>query len=308
MLDKAAIDLGLNFTAVTARPTGMTYKLTKPRIGLWDQYGGSMPSGHVRWLLEQFEFDFERRLSRTTLDAGNLKAKYDVLLFPDGGIPEDGSAAAAAVSADVSRAASEIPEEYRAHLGRVTIKSTVPKLKEFAEAGGVIVAFGGSAVLGEHLGLPVSDHLVEVAQDGSEKPLPGTKFYIPGSIMSVAVDNTNPLAFGFEKKVDVFFDSSPVMELAPNASLTRHQAGGVVRLEEDAALGLGVGPALSRWRHRRRRSDARQGQGVPVRTGDHVPRAAARHVQVPVQRIFYGTARPSAEPRAETAARGRIRA
>ena len=27
-----------------------------------------------------------------------------------------------------------------------------------------------------------------------------------------------------------------------------------------------------------------QGQGVPVRTGDHVPLAAARHVQVPVQR------------------------
>jgi len=42
---------------------------------------------------------------------------------------------------------------------------------------------------------------------------------VPGSIMQVAVDNTNPLAFGLEKKVDVFFDSSPVMELAPNSSL-----------------------------------------------------------------------------------------
>jgi hypothetical protein len=37
--------------------------------------------------------------------------------------------------------------------------------------------------------------------------------------MSVAVDNTNPLAFGLEKKVDVFYDNSPVLELAPNASL-----------------------------------------------------------------------------------------
>ena len=33
------------------------------RIGLWDQYGGSMPSGWTRWILEQFEFPFERRLS-----------------------------------------------------------------------------------------------------------------------------------------------------------------------------------------------------------------------------------------------------
>ena len=211
VLDKAALDLGLNFTAVTSRPSGMTYKLAKPRIGLWDMYGGSMPSGHVRWLLEQFEFDFDV-VYPMALDAGNLKAKYDVLLFPDGGIPENDGGGR-------QPSANEIPEEYRSHLGRVTIKNTVPKLKEFAEAGGVIVAFGGSAVLGHHLGLPVSDHLVEIQQDGSERPLPGTKFYIPGSIMEVAVDNTNPLAFGLEKKVDVFFDSSPVMELAPNSSL-----------------------------------------------------------------------------------------
>ncbi len=68
----------------------------------------------------------------------------------------------------------------------------MPQLKAFAEAGGVIVAFGGSAVLGHHLGLPVSDHLVEVAQDGTERPLPGTKYYIPGGVLQVAVDNTNP--------------------------------------------------------------------------------------------------------------------
>jgi hypothetical protein len=216
VLDKAAIDLGLNFTAVTQRPAGMTYRLAKPRIGLWDQYGGSMPSGHVRWLLEQFEFEFDR-VFPAALDAGNLKAKYDVLLFPDGGIPEADTQGGGFGGRQPS--ANEVPEEFRAHLGRVSIKQTIPKLKEFVEAGGVIVAFGGSAVLGHHLGLPVSDHLVEVAQDGTEKPLPGTKFYIPGSLMSVAVDNTNPLAFGFDNKVDVFFDNSPVMELAPNASL-----------------------------------------------------------------------------------------
>jgi hypothetical protein len=220
VLAKAATDLGLNFTAVTQRPAGPVYKLTKPRIGLWDQYGGSMPSGHLRWLLEQFEFDFER-VFPATLDAGNLKAKFDVILFPDGGIPETDNAGSGFGGGGGGRQPNpqDIPEEYRAHLGRVSIAKTVPQLKAFAEAGGVLVAFGGSAVLGHHLGLPVSDHLVEVAQDGSERPLPGTKYYIPGSILSVAVDNTNPVAFGFEKKVDVFFDASPVLELAPNASL-----------------------------------------------------------------------------------------
>ena len=218
VLTKAAAELGLNFTAVAQRPAGATYRLTKPRIGLWDMYGGSMPSGHLRWLLEQFEFDFER-VFPATLDAGNLKAKYDVLLFPDGGIPESDTATGGFGGGGRQPSAPEIPDEYRAHLGRVTIGKTVPQLKAFAEAGGVIVAFGGSAVLGHHLGLPVSDHLIEVAQDGTERPLPGTKYYIPGSVLSVAVDNTNPVAFGFQKKVDVFFDNSPVLELAPNASL-----------------------------------------------------------------------------------------
>jgi hypothetical protein len=216
VLQKAAADFGLNFAAVAQKPAGAMYKLVKPRIALWDQYGGSMPSGQVRWLLEQFEFDFDI-IYPPALDAGNLKAKYDIILFPDGGIPESDRQAGGFGGGEP--AAADIPAEYRDRLGRVTLAKTVPQLKQFAEAGGVIVAFGGSAVLGRHLGIPVSDHLVEIQQDGSERPLPGTKFYIPGSIMSAAVDNTNPLAFGFEKNVDVFFDSSPVMELAPNATL-----------------------------------------------------------------------------------------
>jgi hypothetical protein len=35
----------------------------------------------------------------------------------------------------------------------------------------------------------------------------------------VAVDNTNPLAYGLENQVDVFFNNSPVLRLAPNATL-----------------------------------------------------------------------------------------
>jgi hypothetical protein len=217
VLQKAATDLGISAAGVSARPGGTLMKLRKPRIGLWDQYGGSMPSGHVRWLLEQFEFDFEVVYPQT-LDAGNLKAKYDVLLFPDGGIPEGGGVAGGGFFGRQPDA-NDIPEQYRATLGSVTIAKTVPKLKEFAEAGGVIVAFGGSAVLGEQLGLPVSDHLVEVGPNGRERALPRDKYYVPGSILRMAVDNTSPLAYGFEPEVDVFFENSPVMELAPNATL-----------------------------------------------------------------------------------------
>ena len=151
-----------------------------------------MPSGWVRFLLEQFEFPFEVVYPQT-LDAGNLKAKYDVLLFPDGGIPE--SEGGGGGFGGGGQPPNDVPEEYRDQLGRVTIKQTLPQLKQFVEAGGAIVAFGGSAVLGHHLGLPVSDHLVEV---GSERrrtlAAAARSSTFPGSILRVAVDNTNPLA------------------------------------------------------------------------------------------------------------------
>ncbi len=239
-----------------------------------------MPSGHVRWLLEQFEFDFDV-IYPMALDAGNLKAKYDVILFPDGGIPESDNAGGGFGGRQPS--AQDVPEEYRSHLGRVTIAKTVPQLKAFAEAGGVIVAFGGSAVLGEELGLPVSDHLVEIQADGSEKPLPGTKYYVPGSILQVAVDNTNPLAFGLEKKVDVFFENSPVMELAPNASLRGVKPVAWFDSKEPLRSGWAWGQHYLEGGTAAVEATVGKGKVFLLRPGDHLPRAAARDVQVPVQ-------------------------
>ncbi len=217
-LDKAANDLGLTFTAVTDRPSGGMYKLKPVRIGLWDQYGGSIPSGWIRWMMEQYEFPFEVVFPQA-LDAGNLRANYDVLLFPDGGIPESDRPATGPF-AEFGRQPrpEEVPAEWRDKLGRVTIAKTVPQLKAFVEAGGALVAFGKSAVVGEQLGLPVGNHLVEIER-GVERKLPGEKFYIPGSVLQVAVDNTNPLAYGMGSRVDVFFDEDPVLRLEPNASL-----------------------------------------------------------------------------------------
>jgi hypothetical protein len=170
----------------------------------------------VRFLLEQFEIPFELVYPQA-LDAGNLKARFDVLLFPDGGIPErDGGGGGFGGGGGQPK---DVPQEFQHTLGRVTVKQTVPQLKQFVEAGGTIVAFGGSAVLGHHLGLPIGDHLVEAGANGTEQPLPREKYYIPGSILRVAVDNTNPLAFGMPKHVDVMFDNSPVLQLAPDAVL-----------------------------------------------------------------------------------------
>src|SRR6185369_7314752 len=189
IVKKLAADKGLTFDAVPARPAGDAMKLKPVRIGLWDQYGGSMPSGWTRWLFEQYEFPFEV-VYPGMLDAGNLNAKYDVLVFVDGGIPErDPSAGAAPAGGGFGAQppAATIPAEFRGWLGRVTVAKTVPEIRKFIENGGTVLTIGSSTVLGRHLGLPIRDALVERVAGGVERTLAREKYYIPGSILEARI-------------------------------------------------------------------------------------------------------------------------
>ncbi|MFY9572994.1 MAG: M14 metallopeptidase family protein [Blastocatellia bacterium] len=219
-LQKLAEEIGLSFEAVASKPAGEAYKLRAPRIGLWDRYGGSMPSGWTRWLLEQYEFPFTV-VYPPALDAGDLASKFDVLIFVDGAIPaRDGGGQGGRGGGGGFGAMPDpqsIPAEFRERLGSVTVARTVPRLREFLEAGGTILTIGSSTSLGYNTGLPIASALMEKQQDGSERQLPREKFYVPGSVLQVRVDNTDPLAYGMAEKLDVFFDNSPVFRFRPEA-------------------------------------------------------------------------------------------
>src|SRR4029077_12842991 len=90
VLEKSARDSGVPVHAVAKAPSGDPIKQKPIRIGLYDSYGGSMPSGWTRWLFEQYEFPFER-VYPPALDAGDLKSKFDVLVFTDGAIRRGGA-------------------------------------------------------------------------------------------------------------------------------------------------------------------------------------------------------------------------
>ncbi len=222
ILQKAAAELGVGARGVTARPAGELQRLKLLRIGLWDRYGGSMPSGWIRWLLEQYEFSHEVVFPQG-LDAGNLASRFDVLILPADAVPErDAREGATEGGGDVfvarQPAAERLPEEFKGWLGRVTVAKTVPQLKAFLEAGGTVLTIGSSTVLARHLGLPVDDHLVEKSASGDRR-LGRDKYYVPGSVLRVSVDNGQPIAWGMGKEADVFFDNSPVMRLGPDAAL-----------------------------------------------------------------------------------------
>jgi hypothetical protein len=220
-LQKLAQEHGLTFEGVGSRPSGESFKLKPTRIALWDTYGGSMPSGWTRWIFEQYGFNFSVVYPQE-LDAGNLSGKYDVIVFVDGAIPESDAPAGGRGGGGGGFGGgtpTDLPAEFRTWTGRVSVAKTVPQLKKFMEDGGTVITVGSSNALAKHLGLPVTNHLVERTQTGVERDLPRERLFIPGSVLQAAVDNTHPVAHGMANKVDVFFDNSPVFTLGPDAAM-----------------------------------------------------------------------------------------
>jgi len=207
MVKDLSNELGIDFIGINDNPADNAMEIKSPRIGLWDRYGGSMPSGWTRWILEQYEFPFDRVFPQE-LDRGDLNRKYDVLVFVSGAIPA-GQRKAISSSTDLE----SIPEEYRSWIGSVSTDKTIPELLKFVKNGGTIIAIGSSTNIAGHAGLPIKNHIVD--KDG--KQLSSKEYFVPSSILSVRINNKLPIAYGMNEHVDVFFRNSPVFRFEPNA-------------------------------------------------------------------------------------------
>jgi hypothetical protein len=214
-IEALAKDKGLDFWGVASPPSGTSMPLKHVKIGLWDRYGGSMPSGWDRKILEDFEFDYDV-LYPPALDNADL-SKYDVLLFEDGAIPrsDDSGRGRFGGRGGFGRAPNpeDIPAEYRDRLGNVTVATTVPRLLDYVKNGGAVIAIGSSVNLAYLAGLPVSNRLEE-----NGTPLTREQFFIPGTLLDIKVDHTNPLTQGLGDRATIMFDENQVFQLGPDAA------------------------------------------------------------------------------------------
>lgn len=208
LLTQLASEKGIVFDALpTVIPRESLRRIEPARIALWDQYGGAITSGWARFVLEQFEFPYQV-VYPSALDAGNLRSKFDVLILPDG----------ASFGSPTTRSGprinpEDVPAEYRDRLGVLTVAKTVPQIRAFLNAGGTVLAIGSATNLALQLQLPV-----EIAPaDSVGHPLPRTRFYIPGSILSMRVDTTKALARGTRPVMDFYYDNAPGFTLLPGA-------------------------------------------------------------------------------------------
>lgn len=173
------------------------------RIALYQSWSPAMDEGWTRWLFDKNGIPYKRVVD-ADLRKGDLNQRFDVLILPDE-LP-------ARILHGPQQSPDEppTPPEYRGGLGEAGTKS----LQDFSARGGTVVAFNRPSLLysQDFLG-GVKNRLAKV---------PNNEFYVPGSLLEVAVDPSSPIAFGSAPQVPIFFELSPACEPGGNATTVAH--------------------------------------------------------------------------------------
>jgi len=235
-LVKAAGDFSLDIKPAASTPNGTLFTVHLPRIGLYQSWVASMDEGWTRFILDQNHIPYTR-LVDADIRKGNLNRRFDVIVLPDNsaraitagarGLGEGegpgggngGNATAAGVGGGGGRGAGgrrveaandggtpqpQPPPEFTGGLG----PDGMSALEAFTKDGGTIVTFNRASEVYAKKG-----GQVENALDSIDR----SKFYIPGSILQVSVDTTNPIAFGSTPTVPIFYENGPVFRVNSGA-------------------------------------------------------------------------------------------
>jgi Zinc carboxypeptidase len=203
--------------------------ITRPvRVGLYKSWMASMDEGWTRWVFDTFGVPYRTLLDRD-VRKGGLRAGYDVIILPSQSAKEiiEGNAP------------GSYPAEYT---GGITTAG-VENLRRFVEAGGTLICFDASTELAIKYFTPLSvkGNAASAAAAAGRAPFPlrnvleGVKssdFYCPGSILSLDVETTHPLAKGLPQKVDAYFINSSAFEVVDAQSvrvIARYAQQGVLR-------------------------------------------------------------------------------
>jgi hypothetical protein len=170
----------------------------------------------------------------------------------------------------------------------VPSRTAAATLKRLVEDGATLVAVGNATGVTRYLDLPVSNALAGTRENGA--PPSRDAFFIPGSVLRVSVDNTAPLAYGFEREVDVFFDDSPVFRLRPESAARR-----VAWFEGEAPLRSGWALGQERLTGGVAVVDVALGRGRVLLFGPEITFRAQPHgtFKFLFNGIYYGSATPA---------------
>jgi hypothetical protein len=195
-----------------------------PRRAVYRSHLPTMDEGWTRWVLDNdaqtsFRCLWYRTLEDAEARAGKLNEKFDAIVIPDQEAHEilDGNPP------------GKMPPEYTGGLGNEGVRA----LREFVEQGGTLVLLNRASEFGiEQFKLPVRNIVHDV---------PERDFFVPGSILRIEVDTSNPIARGMPKETIAWVEDSPVFELTKGSAMSAANARVVAHYPPNG------NPLLSGW-------------------------------------------------------------
>ena len=206
-----------------------------PQRAIYRSHSPSMDEGWTRWALDKEPFPCRYLRYRTLEDAevraGNLREKFDQIVFPD---------QEPRLILNGHRPGT-MPPEYTGGVGSEGVKA----LREFVEQGGTLVFLNRASEFAiEQFKLPVRNIVAKV---------PEKDFFVPGSILRIELDTSSPIARAMPKETIAWVEDSPVFELTnvgPSADGESHGTTGTTPLPQVRVIARypsNKNPLLSGW-------------------------------------------------------------
>jgi hypothetical protein len=198
-LESMTNELGLSFHGVD-RPLAESFELNQPKIGVYRGWLPNADEGWLRMVLEEYGFKYVN-LSPQDVRKGNLKNDVDVLIIPD--LKSDNIFNGMSMSND----SANYEPMYREGVG----ERGTGEILNFLDDGGSVITINRAC-----------EYAVDKLFAGAELPLKGLdekKFYCPGSLLRVMVDNTHPVGYGFRREETVMFLNSPAFKVKEGCAI-----------------------------------------------------------------------------------------
>jgi len=182
--------------------------IVRPRVALVETYMHDMDAGWTRFLFDAYEIPYEV-IRPGDFKNTEFKKKYDVVVFPD----QDKSVLMEGkYKSGEQMMITDYPPEFTKGIGKDGMK---PML-EFIEAGGIVVAWGGSCDLFAGI-LTIERSKTEKEEfqfpvRSLEEDLKKKEFFCPGSLLRVQVTPHHPVTYGMEPEIGVFSQGGPVFQ------------------------------------------------------------------------------------------------
>lgn len=229
-------DLGLSAWAVASAPPVTTHDLDIPKIGYVHSWTRTQDEGWVRAALDTYGVPYTY-FADQKLKEGNLRAKYDVIIFPHvGGTPisqVNGMAMTGKTPLPYKKtdktpnlAFVDSADDIRGGMGIEGLTNLV----KFVQEGGTLITEGSTATIFPEFGITGGVTVETPAQ-----------LFVRGSILrSKVADKKSPLAYGFDgEDLPVYFNQDPVFNVGGGGGFGGFGGGGG---PANAGLGQNVTP------------------------------------------------------------------